>query len=91
MKITPNHPLFLNGEWRSAGEAQIGNEVLRSDGTRGAISSIEFHVGAYTVYNFTVDHTHVYFAKDVLGHNVNPGDGGADDFLSGPKVFNTAK
>ena len=33
------------------------------------ISSIESVAGTFTVYNMEIANTHVYYAKDILGHN----------------------
>ncbi len=73
-KITPNHPMWLNGGWIPAGEASIGDYMLNEDGSKKRITDIKFIPGIFTVYNFEVEETHAYFAYSVLTHNYNDCD-----------------
>ena len=69
VKITPNPPLWLNEGWVQAGQAKAGDRVLRNDGNISKINGVKFIPGEFTVYNFEVEGTHVYFAHSILGHN----------------------
>lgn len=72
LKVTSNHPLYINNEWKNAGEAQIGDFLRRIDGTLEYITHIEYIAGSYTVYNLEVESQHNYFANKILVHNKPP-------------------
>lgn len=69
IKVTPNHPLFINGDWLAAGEAKVGDMLFGEEGEATPITSIKQFEGSYTVYNFEIEETHVYYTKDMLSHN----------------------
>ncbi|MCX6666593.1 MAG: right-handed parallel beta-helix repeat-containing protein [Euryarchaeota archaeon] len=72
LRVTPNHPLWINEEWKEAGEAHLGDHLLRLDGTKEIITHIRYIPGTYTVYNLEVEQDHTYFAHGVLVHNKAP-------------------
>lgn len=74
-KVTPNHPMWINGNWKPAGDTRIGEFMLKEDGSKQKITAIKFIPGEFTVYNFEVKKTHVYFAYSVLAHNAPLGGG----------------
>jgi RHS repeat-associated protein len=59
------------GEWVEAGELEVGDKVLRSNGKWTRITRIEYEQKQITVYNFEVEGNHSYFVGDVgvLSHN----------------------
>jgi len=69
LKVTANHPLFVNGQWLDAGEIKIGDELLRQDGQTVVVLSVEKEAGDFLVYNLEVDKNHNYFAEGYLAHN----------------------
>lgn len=73
--VTPEHPFWQadTETWTLAGDLAVGDELLQRDGDRIAIVAVETLERAepFTVYNFTVDGTHNYYATAVetLVHN----------------------
>ncbi|GIG65921.1 RHS repeat-associated core domain-containing protein [Phytomonospora endophytica] len=78
--VTPEHPFWQVDEqaWVDAGELEAGDGLLRRDGDRIEIVAVERleRDAPFTVYNFTVDGTHNYYATavDTLVHNCNAGE-----------------
>lgn len=59
---TPEHPFWVNGQWKEAGELEKGDELLRTDGIKTPILSISHRTEESTeVYNFEVAEWHTYF------------------------------
>ncbi len=70
IKSTLSHPYFVNGEWVEAFNLEVGDEVLKSDGTTAKVESVKIIDSPNTkVYNMNVDENHTYYAEDVLVHN----------------------
>ena len=69
LRVTPNHLLFINGKWKYAGDAQIGDSLLRIDGEGIMIQSIETVFERVPTYNLEVETFHNYFANGILAHN----------------------
>jgi len=67
--VTPEHNIFSNGRWVTAGELRIGESILLADNHWEKIRSIEKRGERVTVYNFSVDTYHTYFANGVYVHN----------------------
>lgn len=70
--VTPNHPLYINGQWKEAGKVKIGDQLLRQDGKAVVISSVEIKTGDFLVYNLEVEKNNNYFAHSYLAHNKGP-------------------
>ena len=78
--VTPNHPIYLDGDWVPAGDLESGDILITvSLGKEGhnlferrlkSITQYENHVGK--VYNFKVEKLHNYFADGILVHNKPP-------------------
>jgi len=72
LMITPNHLLFINGIWKAAEYAIIGDNLLGSDGQPVHITSIEQVYSQVLTYNFAVVGssgllgTHTFFAQGSL-------------------------
>ena len=69
LKVTGEHPMWVNNDWKEVNTLQIGDKLLYLDGSDIEIESIEIKQETSTVYNFTVDNVHNYFANDYLSHN----------------------
>ena len=69
LKVTPNHPLLINGLWNRADSVKIGDSLKDVNGKDVLINSIEKGVGEETVYNLEVENTHTYYAENILVHN----------------------
>lgn len=81
--VTSEHPFFVkvhgarsdtsgedDGEWRKAGELNIGDEIRTASGGWSKVESIETRAAAQ-VYNFEVAQNHNYFVggQGLLAHN----------------------
>lgn len=80
LKVTPEHKLWVNGAWTVAGDVQVGDELLGSDGSVVRVQSIAWQRGAFTVHNLTVADEHTYIAEGVWVHNDKGDDGARDTF-----------
>jgi hypothetical protein len=62
IRATPEHPFWVDGQWKEAGELEKGDELLRSDGFKTPILNVKHHTESSTeVYNFEVAEWHTYF------------------------------
>jgi hypothetical protein len=72
---TDRHPFWVDddGEWVDAGELEIGDELLASDGTVVVVEGVGEWAAVRRVHNLTVEGIHTYFvvvgAQEVLVHN----------------------
>jgi hypothetical protein len=75
---TEKHPwLTVDKGWLKAGELQIGEQVVRADGTHAVVITLHRRVGETAdYYNLTVSwlHTYVVGAGRYVVHNSCPGD-----------------
>lgn len=69
IKVTGEHPFYVNGEWIPVKELQVGNRFRTVNGRESTLKSIEFLAEPLRVFNITVDEVHNYFAHSVLVHN----------------------
>jgi hypothetical protein len=101
---TPEHPFLIrrardglasgddDGEWKAAGELQVGAEVLRPDGSWVGVVALDRRAEAATVYNFEVEDNHDYFVgqRGALVHNqcgLNPYEVGTlEDLASRSRI-----
>lgn len=68
-KITPEHILYVNDKWKTAGEIVQGDSLINSDGEKVTVRSIEWIKGDFTVYNLHVEKYHTFLANDLYVHN----------------------
>ena len=73
LKVTLEHPFYVDGEWIRAGDLEIGDELVTSNGGKAVISSADRIIidEPIDVYNLHVDGPENYYANDVLVHNKN--------------------
>jgi hypothetical protein len=73
IKVTANHPIFVNGNWVEAVDIQKGDLLSLSDGEVLEVLRVSVEHVTTKVYNLTVDENHTYFVGDktVLVHNTN--------------------
>lgn len=69
LRVTPNHPMWIEGVWKQAGELKVGDKLLNIDGKIVRVGSIEKIYDRIPVYNLEVDKYHTYFADGILVHN----------------------
>jgi hypothetical protein len=75
LRVTPNHRLWVNGQWQEAGYIQIGDQLLGSDNKLVPVQSIEWQLGKSEVYNLEIAKYQTYFAGGVWAHNQKGGGG----------------
>ncbi len=68
LRVTPEHPLWLGGEWRPAREVQTGDELLGFDGPR-RVRAVRTETGDVEVRTLRVGEPHAFFAGGVWVHN----------------------
>lgn len=73
LKITSEHPVFVNGEWKKAGEIEAGDRLKSVDGEIIVLTKKIVRENL-KVYNLEVGGNHNYFAEGVLVHNKPPQD-----------------
>lgn len=69
LKITPEHKLLVNNQWKTAGEIEVGDSLLKDDGSEQKVTSIEWVRGKFPVYNLRIEKFHTFFAGDIYVHN----------------------
>lgn len=74
LKVTPIHRMFINGEWKTAGEARNGDWFVDYKGNRVRINSMERIQNKMKVYNFATERFHTYFADGIYVHNQKGGE-----------------
>lgn len=66
LRVTPEHPVWVDDVWRHAGEVTTGARLL---GMLGPIEATPREAGRATVYDLEVEAPHTFFAGGVLVHN----------------------
>ena len=61
--------MWVNGKWTVAGNIQIGDMVVTSQGESIVIDSVEWQGGVTAVYNLEIERYHTYFAGNIWVHN----------------------
>ncbi|RMG42208.1 MAG: hypothetical protein D6719_06990 [Candidatus Dadabacteria bacterium] len=72
IQVTAEHPFYVNGEWIKVSELTLGSEFLSATGEKVKLLSKTYVNQSTTVYNFTVDGVHNYYAAGILVHNKSP-------------------
>jgi len=72
LKLTKNHPMYVNNNWIPAGEIKIGDLLLDKDGDYIEVTFIEEINEIVPTYNLEVSGYHNYFAEGILTHNKCP-------------------
>jgi intein/homing endonuclease len=74
LRVTEEHPFYIDEAWVPIGKAPIGGQCRLLDGSAAEIKSIGLDIKKNTpVYNLTVDTHSNYFVSGVLVHNKGPG------------------
>ena len=71
LQVTPDHPLYVDGEWKPAGKLKPADVLLGIDLSRQPASDIEILKGDVEVYDISVAGPENFFAGGVLVHNKN--------------------
>ena len=80
LKVTPNHPVYVNGKWLPAEEIRIGDKLQGVNGEEIKVTSIQKVFRKEATYNLEIEIYHNYFADNILVHNKSDDDnGGSND------------
>lgn len=71
LKVTPNHPIFLDGIWVNAEDLVIG-DILSGEYLSVEIESIVSVDEETETFNLEVEPNHTYYADGILVHNKMP-------------------
>ncbi|MDP2685522.1 MAG: polymorphic toxin-type HINT domain-containing protein [bacterium] len=74
LQVTPEHVIYLNGEWKTAGQAKVGDYLINSVGEKVLIKSIEKSLQPSLVYNLHIENYNTFLADDIYVHNNKGGD-----------------
>jgi hypothetical protein len=74
LRVTPNHRMYINNEWKTAGELGMGDKLLNLLGEEVIVFSLEKVYEKVPTYNLEIEKHHNYFAEDILVHNGPKGD-----------------
>ncbi len=77
LRLTPNHRLFVNGAWQTAGSLKEGDTLITFQGTYEQVRSLEHIKEGLKVYNIEIKGTHTFFADGIYVHNQEKAGGGA--------------
>jgi alpha-2-macroglobulin len=69
LKVTSNHLMWIDGRWQQAGNIQVGSIMTDAEGRSVPVTSIEWVIGDFTVYNLEIETYHTYFANGIWVHN----------------------
>jgi len=68
-KVTPNHPVYSQGQWVEIGNLKVGDSLVNSEGKSVIVNSIKKVTGEVIVYNLEVNPYHTYIAGGFVVHN----------------------
>ena len=74
LSVTPNHPIYVDGNWKHAGEIKVG-DILEGINGKIVVKSIKKIYKNVPTYNLEVSGVgntsigHNYFAEGILVHN----------------------
>ncbi|HEC80870.1 MAG TPA: hypothetical protein ENI42_00375, partial [Thermoplasmatales archaeon] len=69
LKVTPEHRLYVNGEWRGAWSLKIGDNLCDINGNKVLVYSIQRVYSRVPTYNLEIERYHTYYANNILVHN----------------------
>ncbi|MFA6098085.1 MAG: polymorphic toxin-type HINT domain-containing protein [Patescibacteria group bacterium] len=78
LNVTPEHIVYLNGDWQTIGTAKIGDELMDYSGNKIVIESIVAHHLPTAVYNLKIQNYHTFIADGIYVHNEK--GGGRENF-----------
>ena len=80
LRLTSDHIIFINGNWHTAGSAQVGDTLLSQNSTPVKIFSIEKVYNITSVYNLSLKRYHTFFADNLWVHNEKGGGPDRENF-----------
>lgn len=71
LKVTCNHIMYVNNEWKKAHHIKKNDILLSSKGEQIVVHSLKTVSGTYDVYNLHLkNENHNFFADGLLAHNM---------------------
>lgn len=67
--VTPDHPVYVEGEWKPAGRLKPSDVLLAKDLTQRQVTDVKLSQGEVEVYDISVSGQQNFFAGGVLVHN----------------------
>jgi len=86
LRVTPDHIMYVNGDWQPARNVSIGDELLGVDGGAVVVWQLARVEEQAPTYNLEVDGYHVFFADGVLVHNAKQNDSDMADPITNPST-----
>ncbi|HEC82099.1 MAG TPA: hypothetical protein ENI42_06745, partial [Thermoplasmatales archaeon] len=69
LKVTPEHSLYVNGNWKNAWAIKIGDNLYDINGSKIPVCSIQKVYKKVPTYNLEIERYHTYYANNILVHN----------------------
>lgn len=89
--VTPEHLMFVNGDWKGAGNIYLGDYLMDGTGKKVRVTSIETMPCNEPVYNLHTNHeTHNYFVHGLLVHNAKTQTEFAEGGTPNPSMVSVA-
>lgn len=75
LKVTNNHPFYMNNSWIEASQLKVGDLLTTIDGKKAKITSIQDveEKNPFLVYNLEDNIFHNYASEGIIVHNSNAG------------------
>ncbi len=81
LRVTPEHVVFSNGEWKEMARVRVGDTMIDTTGNSVRVDSMEVvNAPGTEVYNIVVNKYHTYFADGLYVHNAEKGGGVRSNF-----------
>jgi hypothetical protein len=98
IRVTPNHPMYINDNWITAGNIKIGDMLQSIKGIKIPVLSVEKIYEKEPTFNIEVKDLHTYYAEDILVHNkdvpnpkwVRATSGSGTEWSDIPKAYDTS-
>lgn len=76
LEVTPNHAMFVNGEWKQVRDIEIGDRLFNKDNQKVVVESMEKRIREkeFKVYNLGIEKYKTYFAGEFYVHNLLKAD-----------------
>lgn len=69
LRLTPEHVLWINGQWLSANHIALGDQLWNAEGQLVTVESLEWQHAAGDVYNLETTGNHTFLANGYWVHN----------------------
>ncbi|MBI5242889.1 MAG: hypothetical protein HY922_04285 [Elusimicrobia bacterium] len=69
LKVTPGHPLYVNGAWKMSDQLKVGDQLMNANGELVTVTSIQEFQQDVVVYDLFTEYPNDFFAENFLVHN----------------------